>query len=68
MDEARKLVTTDRVAAIVGSLASGVTIPVAQSVTIPNNIILISPASTSPAITALADNDLVFRTTPSDAL
>lgn len=68
VDEARKLVTTDKVVAIVGSLASGVTIPVAQSVTIPNNVILISPSSTSPAITDLDDKDLVYRTTPSDAL
>ena len=68
---ARKLVDIDRVVAIVGALASGVTVPVAESVTCPNNVIMISPASTSPMITILpADKgkDFLFRTCPSDAL
>ena len=41
---------------------------VAESVTIPNGAVIVSPASTSPAITNLDDNDTVFRTTVSDAL
>ncbi len=68
---AKKLVEVDKVVAIVGALASGVTVPVAESVTCPNNVIMISPASTSPLITALpADKgkDFLFRTCPSDAL
>jgi len=68
---AKKLVEVDRVVAIVGALASGVTVPVAESVTCPNGVILISPASTSPLITVLpADQgkDFLFRTCPSDAL
>jgi ABC-type branched-subunit amino acid transport system substrate-binding protein len=68
---AKKLVEVDRVVAIVGALASGVTVPVAESVTSPNNVIMISPASTSPLITVLpADQgkDFLFRTCPSDAL
>jgi branched-chain amino acid transport system substrate-binding protein len=68
---AKKLVEVDKVVAIVGALASGVTVPVAESVTIPNNVIMISPASTSPLITVLpADQgkDFLFRTCPSDAL
>jgi branched-chain amino acid transport system substrate-binding protein len=68
---ARKLVEIDRVVGIIGALASGVTVPVAESVTCPNNVILISPASTSPLITILpADQgkDFLFRTCPSDAL
>jgi len=68
---ARKLVEIDKVVAIIGALASGVTIPVAESVTIPKSVIMISPASTSPLITALpADKgkDFLFRTCPSDAL
>ena len=52
-DAAKKLVEIDRVVAIVGALASGVTVPVAESVTSPNNVIMISPASTSPLITVL---------------
>jgi len=68
---ARKLVNIDKVVGIIGALASGVTVPVAESVTCPNNVILISPASTSPLVTVLpADQgkDFVFRTCPSDAL
>src|SRR6266571_5341907 len=68
IDAAKKLVELDKVVAIVGALSSGVTIPVATSVTIPRGIVQISPASTSPQITDLQDNDFLFRTCPSDAL
>lgn len=68
IDAAKKLVELDKVVAIVGALSSGVTIPVATSVTIPSGIVQISPASTSPQITDLQDNDFLFRTCPSDAL
>ncbi len=68
---AKKLVEIDRVVAIIGALSSGVTLAVAESVTIPNEVIIISPASTNPMMTSLpADRgkDFVFRTCPSDAL
>jgi ABC-type branched-subunit amino acid transport system substrate-binding protein len=68
---AKKLVDVNRVVAIVGALSSGVTLAVAESVTIPNEVILISPASTNPLMTVLpADEgkDFLFRTCPSDAL
>jgi len=68
---AKKLVEVDKVVAIVGAMASGVTMKVAESVTIPNSVLLISPSSTSPALTILeADkgNDFLFRTCPSDSL
>ena len=67
VDRARKLVDTDNVAAIVGALASGVTVSVAEAVTIPSEVLLISPASTSPLISILEDNDWLFRTVASDA-
>jgi ABC-type branched-subunit amino acid transport system substrate-binding protein len=67
VDAARALVDIEGVVAIVGALASGVTIPVVQSVTGPSGILQISAASTSPAITVLDDNDFMFRTTVSDA-
>ncbi len=66
-DAGRALVTIDGVGAIVGSLSSGVTMAVAESVTVPNSVVLVSPASTSPAVTAIVDNDFLFRTTVSDA-
>ncbi len=68
---ARKLVNIDRVPAILGTMASGVCIPVAESVTIPNKVVHISNSATSPLITVLpADKgqDFLFRTCPSDAL
>jgi ABC-type branched-subunit amino acid transport system substrate-binding protein len=68
---AKKLVDIDRVVAIIGALSSGVTIAVAESVTIPNEVIVISPASTNKLMTDLpADRgkDFLFRTCPSDEL
>ena len=50
---AKKLVEIDRVVAIIGALSSGVTLAVAESVTIPNEVILISPASTNPLMSDL---------------
>ncbi len=68
IDAASALVNVDGVSGIIGSVSSGVSIAVAESVTIPSDIVLVSPASSSPAISTLDDNDLVFRTYPSDAL
>jgi ABC-type branched-subunit amino acid transport system substrate-binding protein len=64
-DAASKLVELDKVSAIVGALSSGVTVAV-SSVTIPAEVVLITPASTAPSIPALEDNDYVFRTVVSD--
>ena len=63
---ADKLVNSEKVVALVGALCSGATISVAKNVAIPSGVTIVSPASTSPAITSLNDEDLVFRTTPSD--
>jgi branched-chain amino acid transport system substrate-binding protein len=65
---ARKLIEVDRVSGIIGSLSSGVTIPIAQSVTSAAGVPQISTASTSPVITTLQDNDFLFRTVPTDAV
>ncbi|MCF8105173.1 MAG: ABC transporter substrate-binding protein [Desulfohalobiaceae bacterium] len=67
IDAAQKLVSVENVSAIVGALSSGVTIPVASSVTSSAGVVLMSPASTSPVITNLDDNDFLFRSVPSDA-
>ncbi|MDV6320141.1 ABC transporter substrate-binding protein [Chromohalobacter sp. HP20-39] len=64
---AQKLVNIEGVNAIFGALSSGVTIPVAQSVSKPEQVPQISSASTSPVITSLNDDDFLFRTVPSDA-
>ena len=52
---------------VAGAARSAGTIA-AEAVLTPNEIPLISYASTSPAITALTDSDYVFRVVPSDAL
>ncbi len=64
---ADRLINTDKVAAIVGGMCSGVTIAVANTVAIPAGVVMISPSATSPALTTLEDKDLVYRTAPSDA-
>jgi ABC-type branched-subunit amino acid transport system substrate-binding protein len=64
---ANQLVSVQGVQAIVGCLSSGVTIAVAEGVAVPNKIVMISPASTSPALTNDKDNDFLFRTVLSDA-
>ena len=66
-DAADRLVNSQKVTALVGALCSGATISAANNAAIPGGAVMISPASTSPALTALKDRDLVFRTVPSDA-
>ena len=67
IDSANKLVNVEQVVAIVGALCSGATIGAANNVAIPANVVMVSPASTSPEITGLKDNDLLFRVAPTDA-
>ena len=62
-----RLVNTENVLGIVGALCSGATISAANNAAIPGGVVVVSPASTSPAITTMEDRDLLFRTTPSDA-
>ncbi len=64
---ARKLVSSDGASCIAGAWASSDTIPTAESVAIPEETVLISPASTSDEITALEDDGLVNRTSPPDS-
>ncbi len=65
--EAQRLVNVEHVTAIVGALASGVSVQVAETVTGPGKILQISPASTSPSLSNANDSDFLFRTTISDA-
>ena len=53
--------------AIVGGDCSGVTGAILQNVAIPNGMVMISPSATSPALSTVDDQDLFFRTAPSDA-
>lgn len=65
---ADKLINTDNVTGIVGALCTGETIGAFNGSGLSGNVVFISPASSAPALTTLEDNDLVYRTTPSDAL
>ena len=67
VDAARKLVNVEGVSALVGPLSSGITLAIANAVTVPNQIPQISPSATAPSLTILEDDDFVFRTAPSDS-
>ena len=67
VDAANKLVNVEQVSAIAGGICSGGTIGATEAVTIPAGVVSVSPSATSPAITDLDDNGLVYRTAPSDA-
>jgi branched-chain amino acid transport system substrate-binding protein len=64
---AERLITSENIAAIMGADCSGVTISIANSVAVPNGVVMVSPSATSPALTDIEDNDYFFRTAPSDA-
>lgn len=64
---AERLITSDKVAGIVGADCSGVTTAVLTNVAMANGMVMISPSATSPALSTVKDNDLFFRTAPSDA-
>lgn len=64
---AERLITSDQVAAIIGADCSGVSTAVANNVAVPNGVVMVSPSSTSPALSTINDNGFFFRTAPSDA-
>ena len=63
---ARRLVEVEGVHAIVGPNASASALPVAERVIGPAAIPTVSFSATSPALTAVADRDFLFRTALSD--
>lgn len=67
VSEAQRLVEIEGVVGILGAASSSVTLAVAETVTVPAEVLQISPASTSPALTDVEDNDFLFRTPISDA-
>ena len=64
---AERLITSDKVNALVGADCSGVTTAILENVAMANGIVMVSPSATSPALSSIEDNDLFFRTAPSDA-
>ena len=66
-EEARRLIEVEGVHAIVGPLASGITLAVTESVAAQAGVPIVSPSATSPQLTIAEDNDYLFRSTTSDA-
>ena len=64
---AERLVTSEKVAAIMGAGCSGATTAIVNNVAVPNGVPMISPSATSPALTTIEDKGYFFRTAPSDA-
>ena len=67
VDAGNKLVNVEQVVAIVGPSCSGATNGMVSSVTIPAGVTVLSDSATAPSISALKDNDTVFRASASDA-
>ena len=72
VDAATQLVQVEKVPAIIGGIISPMSIPILTSVTAPAKVLQVSPASSSPTLTALGrdgkTNGVFFRTITSDAL
>jgi branched-chain amino acid transport system substrate-binding protein len=72
VDAATQLVQIKHVPVIIGGIISSVSIPILTSVTAPAKVVQVSPASSSPTLTALGrdgkTNGVFFRTITSDAL
>ena len=72
VDAATQLVQIRHVPVIIGGIISSVSIPILTSVTAPAKVVQVSPASSSPTLTALGregkTNGIFFRTITSDAL
>ena len=63
-----RMVNSENVTAIFGSYCSGPTISAANTAAIPGSVVMISPASTAPAVSELEDNDLVYRVVVPDSV
>ena len=68
VEAATKLVKSNHANVLIGEMASSATIPMAQSVSIPNHVVQISPTASAPQLTTIADNGYLWRTYPSDTL
>jgi len=64
---AERLVSVEKVSAIIGGLCSGATTAMLKNVALPKGVLLFSPSATSPALTTIEDNEFFFRASPSDA-
>jgi branched-chain amino acid transport system substrate-binding protein len=72
VDAANQLVRLRHVPVVIGAIISSTTIPILTAVTAPAHVVQMSPAASSPKLTALGlegrTNGMFFRTITSDAL
>jgi len=64
---AQRLVTVERIHALIGTDCSGAAMAVLRNVAVPRGLLMVSPSASSPALTTAPDNGLFFRIAPSDA-
>ena len=68
ISEAERLINDHNVMAIMGPNCSGATGAVVANVSVPNGILTISNAATSPGLSDAVDEGMFFRTAPSDTI
>ncbi|MCD2177374.1 ABC transporter substrate-binding protein [Rhizobium sp. C1] len=64
---AERLVSSDKVSAIIGDTCSGASAAVLTNVALPKGVVMVSPSATSPALSTLKSNGFFYRTASSDA-
>jgi len=67
VDRAESLLMSDY-RMVCGALSSAVSLEVLENVALPNEMVMCSPASTSPEFTGYPDDGYFFRTPPTDSL
>ena len=67
IESARRLLEDEGVHAIVGPNSSAASLRIAQELTGPASVPMISPSATSPQLSDAADDDFFFRTTVADS-
>ncbi|MDA2963343.1 MAG: ABC transporter substrate-binding protein [Actinomycetota bacterium] len=67
-EAATKLIKSDKVNFIIGSLTSGASLAIGAITASASGVIVIASAASSPALTTFKDRDTLFRTYPSDLL
>lgn len=68
VEAAKKLVNIDKATVLIGDMASNSSIPMAQSVSIPNKVVQIAPTASAPQMYKLRDNGYVWQMLANDDL
>jgi ABC-type branched-subunit amino acid transport system substrate-binding protein len=68
VEAATKEVKSEHVNVVIGEMSSSATIPMAQSVTIPNHVVQISPTASAPQLSSIKDNGYLWSVYPLDTL